>query len=78
MINRQNDLPLTQRQKFLGHLHGRLLTFLDFRLAERVADAAALGLHEQVGHGPADEHLVHAPEQRFDETDLVRHLGAAE
>ena len=57
-----------------AELVGLLLAFVS-RTSRR---CPALGLHEQVRHRPADQHLVDPAQQALDEADLVRHLGPAE
>ena len=45
---------------------------------QRFAGRLALGLHERVGHGAADQQPVHELQQVLDHLDLVRHLRSAQ
>ena len=67
----QNDFVAAETQQFAGH-------FELVGLETRAADVLALGLHERVAHGAADQHLVHDGQQTLDEADLVGHFAAAE
>ena len=57
-------------QDLAGHVE---LVGLDLALADRLP----LGLHERVGHRPADQQPVDFLDQAFDDADLVGDLGAA-
>ena len=74
MIGRQDKLDA----RVFCHLLDLKRLWHHIVLDERFADREALSLKKRVCHRSADEQLVHfAFDERFDDRDLVRDLGAA-
>ena len=73
-VDRQQDaaLGLLRRRDDRARFVGEIL------LAQRLADAFALGEQERVGHAAADDEDVDLVHEIFEQIELGRHFGAAD